>query len=105
MRPTMQDSDSASKRPSHLVFHGFSEGSAELWEESVEPQRSCLTEHVAASLHCFMDLRCTIHPAQTSVDFAFHPKRDYRHLHAHYVDVVRFKIEWVSPIPVSHLDL
>src|SRR5437016_8274655 len=101
----MRNSGSASKRLSQLVVRDFSGGSAELQEELVEPQLSCLTEHVPASHHGLMNLRCAIHPAQTRVEFALHFKRDYRHPHAHYVYVIRFKIERVSPFPVSHLDL
>src|SRR5712664_14753 len=105
MQLMMQDSGSASKRLSHLVFPGFSGGSAELQEGSVEPRPSRLTEHVPASHDGLMYLRGTICPAQTRIEFALHLERDYRHLHTHYVYVVWFEVERVSPIPVSHFDL
>src|SRR5712692_6041086 len=101
----MQDSDSVSKRPSHLVSPGFSEGSAESQEGSAEPRPHCLTKHVAASHHSLMDLRRTIRPSQTRIELALHLKRDYRHLHTDHIDIVWFEVERVSPIPISHLDL
>src|SRR6266568_5155724 len=90
---------------SFMISPDFSGESAELQEGSAEPLPSWLTEHVAASHHGLMDLCCTIRPAQTRIEFAFHLKRDNRHLHTHHIHIVRFKIKRVSPIPVAHLDL
>src|SRR5438094_10404321 len=57
-----------------------------------------------ASSRCLIDFSYSVHPAKSQVSLRLQLQPDNWYLDTNHIDVFRFEVEGVPPVPLSHFD-